>query len=859
MTLNPGDRIGPYEIVGPLGAGGMGEVYRARDARLGRDVAIKVLPAALARDAERLRRFEIEARAVAALNHPNILSIHDIGTYEGTPYLVSECLEGQTLRQELAGGPLPLRRAVEYGTEVAQGLAAAHDKGIVHRDLKPENIFVTRDGRIKILDFGLAKLVKPEGSDHEGATVEAEPTSVGAVLGTAGYMSPEQVRGEPADARSDIFALGTILYEMLSGQRAFRRDTSAETMTAILKEDPPDLAELTKPVPPAVDRIVRRCLEKKPLQRFQSVRDLAFNLEGISGNTGSATAHVAAVAAPKRLRLWIAAAVALMAVGAIVWYGAGRRSTAPHLKFTRLTYQQGYVPNARFAKDGQTVVYGAQWESDPLEIYTVRTEFPQSTKVDVPSAILFAVAPSGEMEIGVAPAHHTNFLSGTMSQALMAGGAPREQTNDVIAADYGPDGKTLAVVRSANQKVQLEYPAGKVLYSTSGYLDYVKVSPDGKTVAFVEHPVYDDDRGWVAVIDEQGNHKQLTSEYSTIQGAAWSRTGKEIWYTACMESTDRQLLAVDLSGKQREIMATPTGMRLLDIAQDGRVLITTEDMRSEINGIDPATEKERKGLEWFNGSGVGDLAPDGKAILYEEWGGPAGILYLVVYRKLDGSAPTALGEGTTPKFSPDGLTAAAPVLSRPPKVALHPIGTGESRRFAIGNIATLRDVAWFPDGKHLLLVGSAEGEALRTYEMDLDGGKPQPIGPPDFRGISVARDGMRIAGFKASGEAAILDLSNPDRSAQKLQAVPGIERGELIQGWTEDGRALLVTDSTPWEGQIYRVEGGSGKRTLLQKTELADKAGVSLNLRLYYAERSKTYVYETRRILSNLYIVEGLR
>ena len=288
MTLNPGSRIGPYEIVGPLGAGGMGEVYRARDARLGRDVAIKVLPAALASDAERLRRFEIEARAVAALNHPNILSIHDIGTHEGTPYLVSECLEGQTLRQELAGGPLPLRRAVEYGKELAQGLAAAHDKGIVHRDLKPENIFVTRDGRIKILDFGLAKLVKPEGSADQGATLEAEPTSVGAVLGTAGYMSPEQVRGEPADARSDIFALGTILYEMLSGQRAFRRDTSAETMTAILKEDPPDLAELTKPIPPAVERIVRRCLEKKPLQRFQSARDLAFNLEGISGNTGSA-------------------------------------------------------------------------------------------------------------------------------------------------------------------------------------------------------------------------------------------------------------------------------------------------------------------------------------------------------------------------------------------------------------------------------------------------------------------------------------------------------------------------------------------------------------------------------------------
>jgi Tol biopolymer transport system component len=457
------------------------------------------------------------------------------------------------------------------------------------------------------------------------------------------------------------------------------------------------------------------------------------------------------------------------------------------------------------------------------------------------------------MEIGVAPVHHTNFLSGTMSQTLMAGGAPRAQKNDVIAADYAADGKTLAIVRSANQKVQLEYPAGKVIYATSGYLDYVRVSPDGKTVVFAEHPVYDDDRGWVAVVDEQGNHKQLTSEYSTLQGIAWSRTGKEIWYTASAEGTDRQLLGVDLLGKQRRILTTPTGMRLLDIAQDGRVLITSEDMRSEITGINPATGKERKGLEWFNGSGLADVAPDGKAVLYEEWGGPAGTLYLVVYRKLDGSPPTALGEGTTPRFSPDGLTAAAPVLSRPPKVALHPIGTGESRRFAVGDLAGLRDVAWFPDGKHLMLVGSAEGEPLRTYEMDLDGGKPQPIGPSDFRGISVAKDGMRIVGIKASGEAVIFDTST-----QKLQAIPGIGPGESIQGWTDDGQALLLTASTPWEAQICRVEVGSGKRNLLQKFELEDKAGSSLNLRALYAERSKTYVYNARRILSNLYTVEGL-
>src|ERR1700685_487567 len=298
MTLLPGTKLGPYEIVAPIGAGGMGEVYRAKDTRLGRDVAIKVLPEAFARDADRLRRFEQEARAVAALNHPNILAIHDIGEYNGAPFLVSELLEGHSLREELNGGALPTRRAVEDASQIAEGLAAADDKGIVHRELKPEKVFVTKNGRLKSLDFGLAKLAKLQAAADETATLDATPqdTSPGVVLGTVVYMSPEQVKGEPADARSDIFALGTILYEMLSGQRAFRRDTSAETMTAILKEAPPELATSGKPISPAMERIVRRCLEKKPLQRFQSARDLAFNLDELSGVSSSSVATGTAVA-----------------------------------------------------------------------------------------------------------------------------------------------------------------------------------------------------------------------------------------------------------------------------------------------------------------------------------------------------------------------------------------------------------------------------------------------------------------------------------------------------------------------------------------------------------------------------------
>src|SRR5881398_3051275 len=279
MALTSGTKLGPYEIQSPLGAGGMGEVYRTRDTRLDREVAIKVLPAGFARDPERLRRFQQEAQAAAALNHPNILAVHDFGEHEGSPYMVTEFLEGETLRERLRPGTLPVRKATEYAEQVARGLAAAHEKGVVHRDLKPENIFGTRDGRIKILDFGIAKLTRA-GAD--GPTFQMAATEPGMVLGTVGYMSPEQVRGEAVDHRSDIFAFGAILYEMLTGKRAFKRNSSIETLSAILKEEPEDLADAMPNVPPQLEKLVRRCLEKDREVRFQSARDLAFNLETLS-------------------------------------------------------------------------------------------------------------------------------------------------------------------------------------------------------------------------------------------------------------------------------------------------------------------------------------------------------------------------------------------------------------------------------------------------------------------------------------------------------------------------------------------------------------------------------------------------
>ena len=857
MGIVTGEKIGPYEVVAPLGAGGMGEVYRARDGRLGRDVAIKVVSPTLAKDADRLRRFELEAKTVAALNHPNILGIHDIGTYEGSPYLVSELLEGETLREKLVNGPLPVRRAVEYALGIALGLAAAHDKGIIHRDLKPENIFVTRDGRVKILDFGLAKLVRPDPGQETTLVSDARDTNLtqpGVVVGTVGYMSPEQVRGEPCDGRSDIFSFGSVLFEMLTGKRAFKKDTTAETMTAILKEEPPELTATGWQGPLGLQKILGRCLEKNVERRFQSASDLAFAIESVSGTAVSQKLAQEKLQVKRAWWPWAAGVAAAVVLAAGAWVMGKRSSIRPLPTFLRLTYQQGQATQARFAKDGATIVYSAQWGNEPVRIYTVRTEFPQSTKLDLPPATLLALSPNGDMEVALDPKYHSNFFEGTLAQAQISGGSPREQMNNVIAADYGPDGKTLALTRIVNQKTQLEYPGGKVIYTTSGgYLDHVRVSADGKRVAFLDHPVFDDDRGWVTVIDEAGNRKQLTPEYATVQGLAWSKTGEELWYTAAATSTNRILRGVTLSGKVREILSVPLILRIQDIAPDGRVLLASEHVQSEISGIDPETRKERKGLEWFNGTSVGELSKDGKSILFFEWGGSAGELYLVGYRKLDGSAPVALGDGGSPVFSPDETMAAAPLFTRPPKIALYPIGPGENRLFGVGDLGSVYSITGFPDAKHLVLLASAPGEALRTYEMDFEGGKPQVVGPPGFQCWAVTSDGKKFAGWNLAGEAVVFD-----KETQKIQPIPGISPDESIKQWSEDGQAVLVTASTPWQAQVYRVDVATGKQSLLDKMELSERAGSSINLRMFYSERGKTYVYNDRRIFSNLYVVEGL-
>src|SRR5262245_37415817 len=373
MTLTPGVKLGPYEIRSEIGAGGMGEVYRVHDGRLGRDVALKILPESFSHDYDRLHRFEQEARAVAALNHPNIVAVFDVGQHNGSPFLVSELLEGESLRAVLDRTRLTQRKTIDYGVQIAQGLAAAHEKGIVHRDLKPENVFVARDGRIKILDFGLAKLA-PKASvlagAADGVTRTSSQTAAGVVLGTASYMAPEQVRGENADPRTDIFAFGAVLYEMLSGKRAFRRDTPAETMTAVLKEDPPELEDSSHPVSPALDRIVRRCLEKDPEQRFQSARDLSFALSALSGTDPSSAARLAKLPRRVPLLLLLSMALALIAVAVATWFVARGPSASGRMQFAITT--PGEVSHMALSRDGSMLAFVSPEENSAVPMLYVQ-------------------------------------------------------------------------------------------------------------------------------------------------------------------------------------------------------------------------------------------------------------------------------------------------------------------------------------------------------------------------------------------------------------------------------------------------------------------------------------------------------
>src|SRR2546426_1504322 len=706
----------------------MGEVYRARDTRLGRDVAVKVLPASLASDRDLLRRFEQEARAVGTLDHPNILAIHDLGTHEETPYLVTELLEGQTLRDRMSGSTFPLRKAVDSAVQTETGGAAAHAKGTVHRDLKPKILFITADGRVKILDFGLAKLAEPPAD--AGETLAR--TQPGSVLGTVGYMSPEQVRGREADSRSDIFSIGAILYE--TGRRPFTGDSAVETMSAILKEDPPEISTIQKGVPPAVERVIRRCLEKSGEERVQSARDLAFALEAVSGSSSladfPASPEAARVARRRNRLIPVAEAVLLLLAGAAAFWlvqGRSQRRAGP-ISYREVSFQPQMVFSAAFAPDGRAIVYNPAREGHRPELYVIRPESPAPQPLGLRDTNLLSVSSKGDLAVLV----HARYLfhrifSGTLATMPLVGGAPREILEDVRQADWAADGASLAVIRGIGGKDRLEFPAGKLLYETSGWLTELRIFSGGDRIAVFEHPIRFDDRGSVAMVDLAGKKKTLSSGYSAVRGIAWAPDWREAFFTA-KDTGLPHIYGASLAGERRVALEGAGWLTIHDIARNGEWLLTRDEIRADLLVLAPGERRERN-VSWMDFSARPLLSADGRTLVFTEENGAIGLNYMSCVQKPPGSAVVQLGEGFAYDLSADGKWAAVIVPSTPQLFKLYPIGPGEPRTLERGDIESYATVQWFADQKRALVCGNEPGHATRCYVQEIAGGPPRKVTP----------------------------------------------------------------------------------------------------------------------------------
>jgi len=862
MALTSGTKLGPYEILSLLGAGGMGEVYRARDSRLRRDVAVKVLPAALSADADRMRRFEQEALATAALNHPNILAVFDIGTHEGAPFVVSELLEGETLRERLRSGAMPQRKALDLAMQMAHGLAAAHERGIIHRDLKPENLFITKDGRLKILDFGLAKLTQPDPGSHTSmATATHGGTEAGLVMGTAGYMSPEQVRGLPLDTRSDIFSLGAILYEMLSGKRAFHGNTPADTMSSILKEEPADLSETNRSISPALERIVHHCLEKSPESRFHSASDIAFDLGHLSGLSGG-TAKVAAAEATEKPRRTLMLAIAGGIVAACLLLGAGwmlgkSASSGLDAEYQQITFRTGFIENARFTPDG-SIVYSATWDGGEQQLYISRTDDPGTREMGIKGAELLAISKNGEMALRLSSDYRGGYArSGTLARVPLSGGTPREVLENVQDADWSADGENLAVVRYVpeNSHWQLEYPVGKVLIDSINWMSHPKISPNGKWIAFADHENGGgDDEGSLAVIpaDGSGPEKKLSSGWTSLQGILWSPSGDEIWFTSTKTGSANNPRAVTLSGKVRNITNVPGGMWLED-SRNGTVLTVTNRQRLDIRGKAPGA-KEEKELGWFGWSELRAITPDGKKILFEEEGDGGGPNYTVFLRDMDGSPPARIGEGLAEAISSDGKWA----ITKPPKggnLVLVPTGAGESRTLT-HDAVSYQSVEFMPDGKRAIAVGIEPGHARRDYMIDLSSGDSKPVTPEGIASAMVSPDGKSVAVRKAGGQGGIWSLEN-----SQFEPVAALNGKTYVVGWMHDGSSLYIASINdrvePVAVSLLNLK--TGKVVPWKTFGEVVGAGITGIAPPHLSADGSSYAYLYVRRLSEAYVVKGLK
>jgi len=842
MNLSAGTRLGPYEILSPLGAGGMGEVWKARDTRLNRIVAIK------SSKTEFSERFEREAHAVAALNHPNICQLYDVGPN----YLVMEFIEGTPI-----AAPDSARKLIDLAVQIADGLSAAHAAGVIHRDLKPDNILVTRDSRVKILDFGLAKAAATV-TPQEDAT-RTNLTNPGSTVGTVAYMSPEQARGNvELTVQSDQFSFGLVLYELASGKRAFERGSTAETMTAIIRED---AAPLPATTPAPLRWIVERLLAKDPSDRYDSTRDLYRELRQSRDRLSEASTTVVAVSPSKRTRSApiLAAVLVTMAVaGAFIWAKWPAPSTVP--TFTRLSFRRGAVWSARFSSDGQTVIYSGAWDGRPMQLFSTRLGSRESSALGPPGADILAVSSSDEMALGLGRRFIGSYMqSATLARQSLAGGAPREVLEDVNWADWSPDGKTLAIVHDVAGANRLEFPVGTVLHQSAGWIANVRISPDGKHVAFIDHPARAGDQGSAIITDLAGHIEAHADTWDSVQGLAWPPGGREVWFTGTYTGGARALYALSFGGKVRLMARVPDALRLEDVSGVGRVLLIRDYKHTGIMALAPGA-KEPTDISWMDASALRGLSRDGSQVLFDESGDGGGLTGEIYIRKTDGSPPVDLGAGTSIDLSQDGKWAFA-VGSQIPTLGaqwvLIPTGLGSPRPIPLRGIVA-QWVSWLPDGKHVLLAGSKPGHGVRLYIAGLDQASGQPVSPEGVSLVpyvnNVSPDGKFAAAIGPDSTFALYAL---DGSGS--HPIPGFERGDVPSTFTADGSSLYVYRPGELPAKIYRLNLATGRKQLWKELMPPDAAGIYFIRPPLFSSDGNAYAYSYSRLLSDLYLVDGIK
>ena len=863
-SLPPGFRIGPYEIGASLGSGGTGVVYRGRDTRLDRDVAIKVLSAHLAADPDRLLRFQREAQLLAQLNHPGICVIHGIEQVDDLLALVLELVEGPTLEERIQAGPIAVAEALPIALQIAEALEAAHEKGIIHRDLKPANVKITPGGKVKILDFGLSKVLGPgkslDGSPVPGILSSTSTTEPGMVVGTPSYMAPEQARGLAVDRRADIWAFGAVLYEMLSGRRLFTGSTATDVMVAVVASDL-DFSRLPQETPVALRELLRRCLRRDLRSRQQDIGDVRLALEemfplatpsalpAVAGSVGQRTGR------PSRLLAGLVIGLAALAGAALLLRPA---RSHPPATYSQLTFRRGTIHSARFTPQGEAAVYGAGWEGRPVEVFESRRGSLESRELLTRPANVLAVSRAGEMAVLLLTGR--SFARGTLARVSLAGGAPREILESAEWADWAPGGEKLAVVRVLPGRRRLEFPIGTTLYETTGWLSHPRVSPAGDVVAFLDHPTPGDNGGAVVLAGPTGR-RTVSEGWKAVWGLAWTPDGKEIWFSASERETARSLWAVNLEGRRRLVAALPIRMTIHDIAPDGSALLTHDLLRRSTFGVAPGDTRERD-LSWLDYSNAKDISDDGKTLLFSEDGEAGGPGYLVYTRGTDGSNAVRLGEGKATSLSPDGHWALA-IRVGPDgihRLVAHPTGAGERRALPSGSVVRLDWATFLPDGRRILIAGAERDKPVKLWLQEFGGAAPPTPAGGDgitavYGSVAVSPDSQLVA---ASGPDDRIWIYRLDAGGPPV-AFPGAEPREVPIRWGADGRSLFVYGSRDLPTWIVKIDRVTGARERWREIRPPDVAGVLNITRIRMTSDGLSYVYTFSRILSDLFLASGLR